>query len=196
MYPLVESIRAEEGKLFLLEYHQKRMEKSYRHFFEKTCPFLLTKNLLLPNGLGKFKVRFVYNEQQYHVEMAPYTPRQIKKIKAVEVGDYTYTHKTTERTIIDTAFAQRGDCDDVLLLKNGWVTDLSYANLLLWDGQQWVTPQTPLLEGVQRQFLLDQQKIVAKPIHINDLENYSHFQGVNALNPFDAEHKILLNIIA
>ena len=194
MYPLVESLRAENGKLFLLDYHQRRMEKSYRHWFGQSCPFDLRKAIELPKQEGEHKVRFLYNAGEYATEVQAYKKREIKTLKLVEIGDFSYRFKSTNRTAIDAAFAQRGQCDDVLLIKEGQLTDLSYANLLLWDGQFWVTPARPLLEGVQRQFLLDQKKIMPKTLSVHDLRNYTHFQWINALNPFDPEKRISLEI--
>ena len=67
------------------------------------------------------------------------------------------------------------------LPKKDYITDASYSNLFFWDGQQWVTPSTPLLHGTQREIILKKKLAIEKQIHRNDLSNYTHFKRVNAM---------------
>ncbi|MDB3981579.1 aminotransferase class IV [bacterium] len=185
MYPLFESIRVEGGNVHLLQYHQKRLERSYLYMFKKKCAWQL--NSMIPE-LPKeesFKLRFLYNKDRFTFELLPYTSRKIERLKLIEIDYYSYDHKFTDRSGLDNAYKLRGDCDDVLLTKNGFLTDTSYCNILLFDGTQWVTPEKPLFEGVQREFLIDQQRVIPKQIHVNDLSDFISFQLINALNPFE-----------
>lgn len=190
MYPLFESIRVEDGKVHLLEYHQARLEQTFLKLFNRKCSWNL-KNILpdIPKA-GLHKLRFLYNETAHYIEVLPYEPREIKTLKLIEIGDYSYTHKWTDRSEIDAAFAQRGNCDDVLMTKNGLLTDASYANIVLFDGSNWFTPAIPLFEGVQRSYLLNHKKIQTAVIASTDLSNYQSFQLINALNTFDSERKM------
>jgi 4-amino-4-deoxychorismate lyase len=45
-------------------------------------------------------------------------------------------------------------CDDIIIVRNGFVTDASYANLIFRKGDEWFTPATFLLAGTMRAFLL------------------------------------------
>ncbi len=125
----------------------------------------------------------------------PYVPKKIKTLQLIEIGQYTYPHKWTDRSVINAAFAQRGNCDDVLMTKNGLLTDASYANIVLFDGSNWLTPAIPLFEGVQRSYLLDQKKIQTATIATTDLSHYQSFQLINALNPFDVKNETPLNFV-
>ena len=185
MYPLVESIKAEDGEFFLLNYHQDRLERSFLGFFNRPCPWRL-KDLLptIPNQ-GLFKVRFLYNESVHSVEMLPYVPKETKSLQLVEIGEYRYPYKWTDRSFINAAYAKRGDCDDILMTREGLLTDTSYANIVLFDGSKWVTPAIPLFEGVQRSCLLDHSIIQPASIAITDLSHYQGFQLINAMNPFN-----------
>lgn len=185
MYPLFESIRVEGGNVHLLQYHQKRLERSYLYMFKKKCTWQL--NSMIPElpKEGSFKLRFLYNKDRFTFELLPYTSRKIERLKLIEIDSYSYDHKFTDRSGLDNAYKLRGDCDDVLLTKNGFLTDTSYCNILLFDGTQWVTPEKPLFEGVQREFLIDQQRVTPKQIHVNDLSDFISFQLINALNPFE-----------
>ena len=185
MYPLFESIRVEGGNVHLLQYHQKRLERSYLYMFKKKCAWQL--NSMIPElpKEGSYKLRFLYNKDRFTFELLPYTSRKIERLKLIEIDSYSYDHKFTDRSGLDNAYKLRGDCDDVLLTKNGFLTDTSYCNILLFDGSQWVTPEKPLFEGVQREFLIDQQRVIPKQIHVNDLSDFISFQLINALNPFE-----------
>jgi 4-amino-4-deoxychorismate lyase len=184
MYPLVESIKAENGQFFLLDYHQDRLERTFHAVYKSSCPWQLVAILPQAPSQGLFKVRFLYNATDFSIEVQPYVPKIIKTLKLIEIGDYTYPHKWTDRSAINTAFAQRGNCDDVLMTKNGFLTDASYANIVLFDGTNWVTPEKPLFEGVQRSYLLDHTKIKTASIATTALSNYQSFQLINAINSF------------
>ena len=184
MYPLVESIKAENGQFFLLDYHQDRLERTFHAVYKSSCPWQLVAILPQAPSQGLFKVRFLYNATDFSIEVQPYVPKIIKTLKLIEIGDYTYPHKWTDRSTINAAFAQRGNCDDVLMTKNGFLTDASYANIVLFDGTNWVTPEKPLFEGVQRSYLLDHKKIKTANIATTALSNYQGFQMINAMNPF------------
>ena len=185
MYPLFESIRVESGQVHLLQYHQARVERSFRQLFQKECPWKLISLVpeLPPTGL--YKLRFLYNDRSFSFELIPYIVRKVETLKLIEINDYQYDLKYTDRAFLNQTFALRGDCADVLMTKNGFLTDTSYCNILLYDGTDWVTPEKPLFEGVQREFLLDQKIIKLGEIHKRDLNNYESFRLVNAMLVFN-----------
>lgn len=184
MYPLFESIRVDGGQTHLLHYHQARIERSYRQLFQKKCSWKLESMLPDLPITGLHKLRFLYNDRAFTFELVPYNARKIETLKCVEINTYNYDLKLTDRSGIDQAFALRGDCDDVLMTKNGLLTDTSYCNILLFDGTDWITPEKPLFKGVQREYLLDQKMVRVDSIHKRDLHLYIRFQLINALNPF------------
>ena len=51
-----------------------------------------------------------------------------------------------------------------LIVKDGYLTDTSIANIALYDGYTWFTPAHPLLRGTKRAELLNKQLIVEKDI--------------------------------
>jgi len=195
MYPLVESIKAENGQFFLLDYHQDRLERTFHAVYKSSCPWQLVAILPQAPSQGLFKVRFLYNATDFSIEVQPYVPKIIKTLKLIEIGDYTYPHKWTDRSTINAAFAQRGNCDDVLMTKNGFLTDASYANIVLFDGANWVTPEKPLFEGVQRSYLLDLTKIKTTTIATTELSNYQSFQLINAMNSFEENYFVSVGTI-
>ena len=70
---------------------------------------------------------------------------------------------------------------EVIFLKNGKVTDSSYANIIFFDGKQWLTPSTFLLNGTCRQRLLNEGKITESPIHYTDIRDFQQIGFINAM---------------
>src|SRR5665647_2632970 len=102
--------------------------------------------------------------------------------------DKALTHfspfKMADRTDYQNVFSKRDNCDDVLLVKNGLLTDTSYCNIALFDGVQWFTPKTPLIQGVNRAQLLADGRLLAKDIKLDELLNFQRISLFNALNEF------------
>ena len=69
----------------------------------------------------------------------------------------------------------------MIFLKNGKVTDSSYANIIFFDGIQWFTPSTFLLNGTCRQRLLNEGKITEAPIHYTDIRDFQQIGFINAM---------------
>ena len=88
--------------------------------------------------------------------------------------------------------------EDVLIVKDGCLTDTSIANVALYDGKMWCTPSHPLLRGTKRAELLDKKIIVEKDIPQAHLGKYSKIMLFNAMIdwgciilPVDDKHLIL-----
>jgi len=183
MSRFIESIKLKDGQLFLLPYHEERMNRTRRDVGGHTqviSIFPLLKPSLPSFSTGLFKVRVLYDDTIQKIEIHPYTPRLIQSLQLV-TGQLDYQHKTTNRIAINNLFAKRGKCDDVLIIKEGWVTDSSYSNVAFFDGQIWWTPDTPLLKGVQRQYLLDQGIIRERAISRKDIFTFQKIKLFNAI---------------
>ena len=90
---------------------------------------------------------------------------------------------------------QKGDADDIIIVKNGLITDSSFANLLFFNGLQWLTPAQPLLKGTQRAKLLEQEQVITAEIRTADLSNFIKVRLVNAMLRFEDEVDILIDSI-
>src|SRR5690606_14853325 len=87
--------------------------------------------------------------------ITPYEVRAVTSLKIIHDDTIDYSLKYEDRSSIDNLFAKRNNCDDILIIKNGFVTDASYSNIAFYDGSRWITPAQPLLKGTMRQHLLD-----------------------------------------
>jgi 4-amino-4-deoxychorismate lyase len=114
-----------------------------------------------------------------------YARNRVNSLRLVDGGNLDYQYKYAVRTHIDQLFRQRQNCDDVLIIKHGLITDTSYANVAFYDGVHWYTPATPLLAGTKRQELLDQDKLIRRDISPSDVANFSHCIVFNAMLGFN-----------
>ena len=181
MSRFIESICYENKQYHLLELHQQRIDRTFKKHFPLTIPFDLASRLPKLNFEEKYKVRVLYSNEALDVEFAKYVPARIKTLKPVETSKMSYEYKHEERGAIDKLFAQRSDADDVIIVKNGWVTDSSYANLVFWDGNKWYTPHTYLLNGVKRQLYLKYGLIGEKSISLMNIRDFEKVSLINAM---------------
>lgn len=187
MFRLFESIRLENGNFHRLKYHQQRMDRSVKQLTGKGNTINLFNDLkkLNPPKIGLYKCRLVYATQLESVEFIPYSIKPINSLKVVYDQEIEYEHKYHDRNVIGTLFNQRQFCDDILIIKNGLVTDSSYSNIIFYDGINWITPDTPLLKGTMRQFLLDTAEVKSASIRVQDIPSFKSFRLINAMRAFD-----------
>lgn len=112
-------------------------------------------------------------------------PRIIESLKLVYDDAISYLHKFEDRSQLDKDFEQRGECDDVLIVKNGMVTDSWQANIVFRKGGEWFTPLPGLLKGTMRESLLDEGRIQEREIYVDEIREFDAFRLINALRPFD-----------
>ena len=106
-----------------------------------------------------------------------------------------YSHKYINRKRLEKLFSQKGNCDDILIVKNGLITDTSFANILFYNGIEWLSPANPLLKGTQRQFLLETEQIITAEIRPSDLKYFKKARLVNAMMRFEDEVDIEMKAI-
>jgi len=183
MSQLFEAIKLYKGKLENIEYHNERFNRSRKQLFGCKDLIDLNETIKIPKNIGKglFKCRVVYDKKTIEINFLPYVKPKIKSLKLIECNDIAYKYKYLDRTKIDELLKHKGECDDVLIIKNGLVTDTSIANICFYDGQKWITPITALLKGTKRQKLLDEGKIFEAEITQKDLKKFKKASLINAM---------------
>jgi len=186
MCRFVESIQLKNGEFKRLKYHQERILKAMSDYFPAEKVFDLLEALSLTSfpTEGLYKCRLVYDSMIRKIEFIPYKRPEIKTLRLVETKMESVPYKKEDRSLLNAAFASRGDCDDVLLLKNGYLTDTSFANIALFDGVNWYTPRIPLIYGVNRTQLIEHGILIEKDITSCDLVNFIRVSLFNAMNEF------------
>jgi len=187
MCQLVESIKLKDGVIQNLEYHQMRMNRSMDELFPESPKINLERAITIPENCnsGIFKVRVLYGNSVQKIEIEPYTFRTIQSLKVVHHESIDYHLKYTDRQILQKLFAQRENYDDIIIVKNGLVTDSFAANLFFFDGETWFTPNSPLLKGTKRQLLIDQGFVFEKKIRLEDIRSYQKIGLINAMIGFE-----------
>lgn len=197
MCQLVESLKLKDGVIQNLEYHQSRMNRSMEELFPDAARIDLKTVISIPANCtsGVYKVRVLYGNAVGKIEIEPYTYRTIQSLKVVHQEDVDYHLKYTDRQILQELFARRGDCDDIIIIKNDLVTDSFAANLLFYDGKKWFTPTAPLLKGTKRQLLLNLGIIFEKEIREEDIRSYLKVGLINAIIDFEEMPVIIVDHI-
>ena len=185
MFPFIETICIESGMIQRLNYHQERVNRTFAHFWPKSTPADLSAVLTdIPTGMERIKARIEYQEQGVLTRSyTPYTVRNIHTLQLVYNDTITYTYKSSHRTALIQLATKKNEADEVIIVKQGLLTDTSYSNIALYDGKQWFTPSTPLLNGTMRQWLIDQELLIPIPIRPDDLHRYQHVALINAMMP-------------
>ena len=189
----IETIRLENGRFHLLELHQLRMAATIREVYGNNIAVPDIKDTLdiitdIPSD-GIYKCRIVYDKEIHDIELQPYTPRNVRSLKVVEapVG-LDYHLKSCDRTALSSLASLKGDCDEVIILKEGLITDTSYTNLIFHSNERLYTPRTPLLKGVMRSSLLNngvihETDIRPEDIHPDNRLGITEVSLINAMLP-------------
>jgi len=193
----IETIQLLKGKLINLEFHQERFERTRSQALGLKKHPLLSDVLQVPRGLelGIFKCRVVYEKEILRIEYEPYQIHRVRSLKLVYPDDIEYGFKYEDRSKLEKLFQLRNDCDDILIIKNNCITDSYYANVVLWDGVSWNTPDTPLLPGTRRASLLNKGLINESRITRGDLAGYQKLRLINAMIDLEDAVEIPINSI-
>jgi 4-amino-4-deoxychorismate lyase len=182
MCRLLETIRVEKGVPLHLEYHQRRVDRSRIALFGTTDPLdLRTLEVPVTDASGIFKWRIVYGRGILETTIGPYLPKKIRSLQTVRNDRISYPFKYTDRNAINEMYDLKGECDDILIIKHGLITDTSYANIVFSDGRSWVTPRSPLLPGTCRERLLETGMAREEEITEKDLHRFHFASLINAM---------------
>lgn len=184
---LVESIKVKSGVLYNIQLHNARFNKTRKDLFGINKPVDLRDFVEVPQTDNEiiYKLRILYGPEIEKIEFIPYHIRKVETLKLVHSDDIEYQYKYADRSKLDKLLEQKDNCDDILIIKNGFVTDTSYSNIAFYDNSQWLVPETYLLNGTKRQFLLNNKIVKQISIKIEDLKNFSYARLINAMLDFD-----------
>lgn len=180
----VETICIENGRPRNLAAHQRRMDRTVARFFPGQQTERLERLLAgCPAGGGLWKCRVVYGSEGIvgGPTYEPYVMRRVESLALVDGGDVEYAWKSTDRTVLNRLRDFRGDADEIIIVKDGLLTDTSYTNIALFDGRRWLTPARPLLCGTRREELLARGLIVEADIAAADIGRFEKVMLFNAM---------------
>lgn len=165
-------------KIENLKYHNDRMNKTRKVFYNASAINLVDYIEIIPNK----RVRVVYENDIKKVEYFELTKRKFNSLKVVECYDIEYDYKSEDREKLNSLKVE--GFDEVIIVKNNLVTDTIISNLAFFDGNEWVTPKTPLLKGTKREELIQKGFLKEKEIKITDIKKYKKVAMMNAIIGF------------
>jgi 4-amino-4-deoxychorismate lyase len=194
MCQLFETIKINDGKPYNLKFHNLRFNTTRKDYFGINTPIDLSQKLTIPinkqNGLYRCKI--TYSQTLETIEFIPHKFRQVTSLKLIFDNTIDYNYKNTNRELLQKLYEQRNECDDILIIKNGCITDSYTANPIFFDGKKWWSPNTFLLPGTQRARYIEEGKIHKTKITVNDLSKYKKVGLINAM--WDFKEMPVINI--
>jgi 4-amino-4-deoxychorismate lyase len=174
-----ETIKCEDNEIFNLEYHNKRVANTIG----------LNINLqeyIYPISEELLRCKVSYNDFEIiNVEYFSYKKREINSFKLVFDDEISYSKKYLNRENLDNLFSQKDECDEIIIIKNGIVTDTSIANIAIFYENNWITSKNCLLCGTTRARLLEEKVLIEKDISVKMLKKASKIALMNAMIDFD-----------
>ena len=177
-----ETIRVIDAEIQNLHYHNARLNQTIQANFGIQSNIDLREHIhqLDPE---KERCKVLYTDSIKEVQFFTLSPRKVQSLKVLH-SDITYNFKNVDREEIDKLFNKREEYDDILIIKDGFVTDTSIANIAYHDGTHWITPKSPLLLGTMRASLIEKQLLLEKDVKIKDIKKATRFALMNALIGF------------
>lgn len=170
-----ETIKCDDGVAYNLDYHCQRVART----------IMINVNLqeyVLPINDDFLKCKVFYDKHGViDVIYEPYIKKIFKTFKIVYDDSIEYKYKSTKRERLTKLYEQRDSCDEIIIVKNGLVTDTSIANIAIYDGEFWLTNKTPLLRGTTQERLLKQREIFATDISVDMLKKAKKIALLNAM---------------
>ena len=188
----LETICIINGKVQNIDAHINRMRQTAEYFKFK-APVLPILEELLTSDIKNTKVKcsIHYHNIIKNISFNSYIPREIYSLKLIKAHP-DYAFKYSDRKVLENLLDYREDCDEVLIIRDGFITDTTFSNVVLQKGDELFTPHCPILNGTKRQKLIKEGRISEKEIKVKSLKDYSHVYLINAM--LDIEDNISVPI--
>lgn len=182
MCRLIETIKIYNGQADNISWHNQRFNETRFDLFGIHIPTDLEKLIHVPEEFmrGEVKCRISYWEEIDRIEFETYIFHPVSSLKLVSDDFILYEYKYLDRSDINRLYSQKGDMDDILIVKNGLIRESSYSNVVLWDGKEFFTPASPLLKGTKRAKYISEGKIKERSIPVDDIGRYKELHLINA----------------
>jgi 4-amino-4-deoxychorismate lyase len=186
---LFETIKVVNGMPQHLVWHERRMNAARKEVWPSVAPLIPGKEITVPLefSTGLVRCNIHYGPEIHRVSFAKEVERIIRSLKMVSCSAIDYHLKYTDRSLLGSLFSLRGAADEVVIVKNGLISDTSVSNLIFFDGKNWFTPATPLLRGTCRNRLLAEGRLIEMDISPDDLGNFAGCKLINAMRDPDEE---------
>jgi 4-amino-4-deoxychorismate lyase len=193
MCQFIETIKVKNRELENIEYHNLRYNKTRSNFWG-TRDFIDLKQIIrLPTFIDKniYKCRIIYDEQIKKIEFLPYQIKPVSTLTIVNDDQIEYEYKYLDRSCFER-LKMNIRTDDILIIKNGFVTDTSFSNIAFYDGYNWFSPSKPLLMGTKLNSLLNENIVHFEEIRVNEIKLFTKAKLINAMMDFETSQPLLV----
>lgn len=192
MSQLIETICIENGAFQRVYLHEERMNLARKELFGCTNSIHLMDYLSVNESIAnqKMKCRVIYSEEIIDVGYERYPERRIRSLKLVSDDSIVYNYKYRNRVELNNLLASRGNADEILIVKNGRITDTSFTNIVFLKNGIWYTPEFPLLKGTRREHYLRTEKIRELDIIPGDLSQFEEARLINSMRSIEESEPI------
>lgn len=187
---------------FLLELHLRRLGRSAEYFDFDIFPERITERLIkfavsLPAGDQRVRLRLERNGEVFLESTAIQNKETRKPVQVgfaagpVDSNSPFLYHKTTNRSVYDSARASRPHCDDVILYnERDEITETVIANIVVVMNGERLTPpvECGLLAGTFREQLIERGEIKEAVIKTGELEKADEIYLVNSVRKWMPAH--------
>ncbi len=185
-FSLIETMKAENEKIFLFEEHLERLKNSCK-FFNFVFPKELENFIPKQNGIVRLLVQ---KDGTYSTEYKPIKDITTTEIKIAEDIMFSENIFLRHKTTIREHYKKTSDLikqglyfDKIYFNEKGELTEGSRSNVIIKQNGILYTPPVScgLLNGTYRRYLLKQGKIVEKTLYLNDVLNAEEIYCVNSI---------------
>ena len=174
-----ETIKCDDYEIFNLDYHNKRIANTIGLNID-------LQEYIYPTSADLLRCKVIYNQYEIlDVQCFAYEKREINSFKLVFDDEINYSKKYLNRDTLDKLYEKKDDCDEVIIIKNGVVTDTSIANIAIYYENSWITSKNCLLKGTTRDRLINEKYLIEKDISVKMLKKASKIALMNAMIGFD-----------
>ncbi|NJL73784.1 MAG: hypothetical protein HC892_00860 [Saprospiraceae bacterium] len=183
MSRLIETICVQDGVLQNIYWHNQRLNQARIDLLEAYMPIQLENKITIPKEFsqGRKKCKVTYHIDVETITFSDYEIRPVHSMMLVNGDHIKYDYKFENRSTLDELFQLRERADDIIIVKDGFITDSYYGNLVFDDGQRYLTPHRPLLRGTKRSSLIAKQHIQTAIIRPNDIRFFKRIHIINAM---------------
>lgn len=193
----IETIKILDGKIFNLPLHQARMETTMKHHFGSKIFPDLSEIIHVPTEYksGLVKCRVLYSDSLESIDFQEYSFRRVNRLKLVEDNEIDYRFKAEDRTRINELRASLSVDEDILIVKNGEITDTSFTNVVFQNTFDLYTSSSCLLAGTKRKYLLKNGIIKERKIRVENINEFSKVYLINAMIDLEDEVAVAIDKI-
>lgn len=202
MCRFIESIKVKDRSFQNVEWNNKRFNDTRKAFYGEDSHIDISDLISIPDFVDNeiYKCRILYGKSIGTVTFEKYIPKNVNTLKLVSFSlaqslisekntnkkgsDYiydNYSYKYQNRQLLNFLSEYRDGADDILIVRDGFITDTSFSNVVLLKDGTWYTPDTYLLNGTCRQRLLHEKKIKEASVNIENIDDYDEIRLINAM---------------